>query len=101
QRRAAAVRVADQLADYILSLVEATRDSSRFLLGVSTWGAQNLYRATQAMALCEGRAFAVPDDVQRVAAPVLAHRVMLKAGEGLEGAVTAIRSLVASVPVPV
>lgn len=101
QRRAAGVRVADQLADYILSLVEATRDSSRFLLGVSTRGAQNLYRATQAMALCEGRAFAVPDDVQRVAASVLAHRVMLKGGEGLEGAVTAIRSLVASVPVPV
>ena len=101
QKRAAGVRVADQLADYILSLVEATRDSSRFLLGVSTRGAQNLYRATQAMALCEGRAFAVPDDVQRVAAPVLAHRVMLKGGDGLDSAVSAIRSLVGSVPVPI
>ncbi len=101
QTRAAGVRVADQLADYILSLVEATRDSSRFLLGVSTRGAQNLYRATQAMALCEGRAFAVPDDVQRVAAPVLAHRVMIKGGDGLEGALSAIRSVVGSVPVPV
>ena len=101
QQRAAGVRVADQLADYILSLVEATRDSSRFLLGVSTRGAQNLYRSTQAMALCEGRAFAVPDDVQRVAAPVLAHRVMLKSGDGLETAVSAIRSVVGSVPVPV
>jgi MoxR-like ATPase len=101
QKRAAGVRVADQLADYILSLVEATRDSSRFVLGVSTRGAQNLYRATQAMALCEGRAFAVPDDVQRVAAPVLAHRVMIKGGDGLEGALSAIRSVVSSVPVPV
>ena len=101
RRRAAGVRVADQLADYILSLVEATRDSSRFLLGVSTRGAQNLYRAAQAMALCEGRAFAIPDDVQRVAASVLAHRVTLKGGDGLEGAVSAIRSVVGSVPVPV
>lgn len=101
QQRAAGVRVADQLADYILSLVEATRDSSRFLLGVSTRGAQNLYRSAQAMALCEGRAFAVPDDVQRVAAPVLAHRVMLKSGDGLETAVSAIRSVLGSVPVPV
>jgi len=101
QTRAAGVRVADQLADYILSLVEATRDSSRFVLGVSTRGAQNLYRATQAMALCEGRAFAVPDDVQRVAAPVLAHRVMIKGGDGLEGALSAIRSVVGSTPVPV
>ncbi len=101
QQRAAGVRVAEQLADYILSLVEATRDSSRFLLGVSTRGAQNLYRSAQAMALCEGRAFAVPDDVQRVAAPVLAHRVMLKSGDGLETAVSAIRSVLGSVPVPV
>ncbi len=96
------VRVADKLADYILSLAEATRDSARFVLGVSTRGVQNLYRSAQAMALCEGRSFATPDDVQRVAAPVFAHRVVLKnGGGGLEAARHAVARVVESVPIPV
>ena len=67
QRRVAGVRVADKLADYILTLAEATRRSEEFALGVSTARRQDLFRAAQAMALCEGRDFAVPDDVQRTA----------------------------------
>jgi len=102
QARAEEVQVADKLADYILSLAEATRDSAQFVLGVSTRGVQNLYRATQAMALCEGRPFATPDDVQRVAMPVFAHRVLLKnGGGGLEAARTAVARVVDSVPIPV
>ena len=62
------------------ALAEATRRGGEFLLGVSTRGAQGLYRAAQALALCEGRSYAVPDDVQRLAAPVLAHRVVLRRG---------------------
>jgi MoxR-like ATPase len=102
QARTEEVQVAEKLADYILSLAEATRDSAQFVLGVSTRGVQNLYRATQAMALCEGRPFATPDDVQRVAAPVLAHRVLLKnGGGGLEAARLAVARVVDSVPIPV
>ncbi|MGB5295316.1 MAG: MoxR family ATPase [Thermoanaerobaculia bacterium] len=102
QARAEEVQVADKLADYILSLAEATRDSAQFVLGVSTRGVQNLYRATQAMALCEGRPFATPDDVQGVAMPVFAHRVLLKnGGGGLEAARTAVARVVDSVPIPV
>lgn len=102
QARTEEVRVADKLADYILSLAEATRDSAQFVLGVSTRGVQNLYRATQAMALCEGRPYAIPDDVQRVAAQVFAHRVLLKnGGGGLEAARHAVARVVESVPVPV
>ena len=96
------VRVADKLADYILSITEATRDASKFLLGVSTRGAQSLYRATQAMALCEGRPFAIPDDVQRVAVPILAHRVLLKNGAGgLTSGREAIQRLLDSIAIPV
>jgi len=102
QLRAAEVRVAEKLADYILSLAQATRQSAEFLLGVSTRGAQNLYRAAQAMALCEGRPFAIPDDVQRVAAPILAHRVVLKNGSGgLMSDREAIRRVLESVSIPV
>jgi MoxR-like ATPase len=102
QERAAQVRMADKLTDYILSIAEATRDTSRFALGVSTRGAQSLYRATQAMALCEGRPFAIPDDVQRVAVPILAHRVLLKNGAGgLTSSREAIGRVLDSTSIPV
>ena len=95
------VTVAEKLADYMLALAEATRRSSEYLLGVSTRGLQSLYRAAQALALIEGRTFAVPDDVQRLAASVLAHRVVIKRGNGdLHAARRAIERTVAGVPVP-
>src|SRR5215203_5155048 len=101
QARAARVRVADKLADYMLSLAEATRHGGDFLLGVSTRGLQSLFRATQALALCEGRGYAIPDDVQRLAAAVLAHRVVLKRGSAdLEQSRKAIERVVAATPVP-
>ncbi len=79
-----------------------TRKSSEFALPVSTRGVQSLYRATQALALCEGRHYAVPDDVQRLAVPVLGHRVMLRRGSGdTEESRAAIRRILASTPVPV
>lgn len=102
QARAEEVLVAEKLTDYILSLAESTRESAQFVLGVSTRGVQNLYRSAQAMALCEGRSFATPDDVQRVATPVLAHRVLLKnGGGGLEASRHAVAKVVDSVPIPV
>jgi MoxR-like ATPase len=101
QRRARAVKVAEKLADYMLAVAEATRQGGDFQLGVSTRGAQDLYRASQALALAEGRGFAVPDDVQRLAVPVLAHRVVLKRGGGdLTAARHAIERAVRAVPVP-
>ncbi len=102
QERVGQVRMADKLTDYVLALAAETRRSPDFVLGVSTRGAQSLYRATQAMALCEGRSFAIPDDVQRLAAAVLAHRIVLKGGNGgLTATREAIGRVVASVPVPV
>jgi MoxR-like ATPase len=102
QEHVTQVRVADKLAEYILSLAEATRHGGEFLLGVSTRGAQSLFRATQALALCEGRGYAIPDDVQRLAPSVLSHRVVLKRGVvDLDGARKAIERVVAATPVPV
>jgi MoxR-like ATPase len=102
QERVTRVHVADKLAEYVLSLAEATRHGGEFLLGVSTRGAQSLFRATQALALCEGRGYAIPDDVQRLAPSVLSHRVVLKRGVvDLDGARKAIERVVAATPVPV
>jgi len=99
QTQAQRVLVAEKLADYMLSIAEATRRSGEFLLGVSTRGAQSLYRAVQALALAEGRDYAVPDDVQRLAVPVLSHRVALKrGGVDLESTRRAIERVIAAMP---
>jgi MoxR-like ATPase len=101
QRAAKRVRVAEKLVDYMLNLAETTRTSGTFSLPVSTRGMQHLYRATQALAFCDGRDFVVPDDVQQLAVPVFAHRVVLKRGNGdLEEARGAIRQVLAATPVP-
>jgi MoxR-like ATPase len=72
------VRVDDSLNDYILDLVTATREHAGLYLGASTRAALALYRAAQAQALLEGRDYVVPDDVKRLARPVLAHRLLAK-----------------------
>jgi MoxR-like ATPase len=77
QAEAESVKVDDALVDYILSIVEKTRSHDSLSLGVSPRGTQALYRATQALALCEGREYAIPDDVKRLAVPVFAHRVVI------------------------
>src|SRR5690606_4766065 len=69
------VRLDGAVADYVLALVEATRDPARFALGVSTRGALALAAAARARALLEGRDYALPEDVKALAIPVLAHRV--------------------------
>jgi MoxR-like ATPase len=103
QKMTRQVRVAEKLVDYILALAEATRTSPDFAMPVSTRGVQNLYWASQALAFCEGRDYAVPDDFQHLAVPVLGHRVMLaRAGNvGLEETRAAIRRVVDATPVPV
>ena len=77
QSRAHDVRVDEALIDYMMAVVEKTRNHESLSLGVSPRGAQALYRATQALALVEGRDYAIPDDVKRLAIPVFAHRVVI------------------------
>jgi len=64
------------LVDYMLAIVERTRQHEGLALGVSPRGSQALYRAVQAQALLEGRGWAIPDDVKVLAPKVLGHRVM-------------------------
>lgn len=72
------VRVSEAIEGYLLDIVEATRRSGELHVGVSTRGALSLYRASQAMALIDGREFVVPDDVKTLAVPALSHRVISK-----------------------
>ena len=96
------VSVEESIADYLLDIVSATRQSSLLQVGVSTRGALCLYRATQALAVIENRDYVVPDDVKRLAVPVLAHRVIARSfHQGERQAVeTLIQRLVDEVPVP-
>src|SRR6516164_11187406 len=71
------VRVEDSLVDYMLAIVDRTRNHESLVLGVSPRAAQALFRAVQALALIEGRDFAVPDDIKRLAVPTFAHRVVI------------------------
>lgn len=71
------VAVEDALVDYMLAIVEKTRTHESLALGVSPRGSQAFYRAVQALAFLEGRDYAIPDDVKRLAAPLCAHRVVI------------------------
>jgi MoxR-like ATPase len=71
------VTVDETLIDYMLAIVERTRSHESLTLGVSPRGSQALYRAVQAVALIEGRDYAIPDDVKRLAVPLFAHRVVI------------------------
>ncbi|MGA2131817.1 MAG: MoxR family ATPase [Bryobacteraceae bacterium] len=71
------VTVEESLVDYMLAIVEKTRTHESLTLGVSPRGSQALFRAVQALALVEGREYAIPDDVKRLAAPVFGHRVVV------------------------
>lgn len=79
------VHVDDTVRDYIVTLVFATRRHPDLILGASPRGSHSLYRAAQAYAALQGRDFVLPDDVKRVASPVLAHRCLLHPESALRG----------------
>lgn len=76
------ISVADTIKVYILSIVNATRSNPQLVkLGASPRASIALYKAAQAMALMNDRAFVTPDDVKTVAASVLSHRIILVEGQ--------------------
>ncbi|HME11128.1 MAG TPA: MoxR family ATPase [Bryobacteraceae bacterium] len=77
------VSVDETLVDYILAIVEKTRAYETLSLGVSPRGAQALYRATQALALLQGRDYVIPDDIKRLVVPVCAHRISVNSRASL------------------
>jgi MoxR-like ATPase len=81
----ATVRLAEEIVDYIVRLVRATRQSADLECGASPRAATLLARAACAAAALDGRDYVIPDDVQRLAAGVLRHRVILSAAAEIEG----------------
>jgi len=83
QQQAGKIGVDETVVDYMLAIVERTRTHESLALGVSPRGAQALYRATQALAMVEGRDYVIPDDVKRLVIPVFAHRIAINARASL------------------
>ncbi len=102
---AAAVRgviVSDLLKQYVISLVNATRSNEELRLGASPRATLHLLRASRAWAALDGRDYVIPDDVQTLAVPVLAHRLLptpeaLVAGQLPE---QVLAGIVARLPLP-
>lgn len=72
------IHVSKALEKYIVFLVRATRTHDAVYLGASPRGSISLYKAGQAMAAIQGRDFVLPDDIRKIALPVLSHRLMIK-----------------------
>lgn len=93
------VFVAPTVAEYILELIRATRSIDVIELGASPRAGLQLLAMAKARAVIDERDFVVPDDVQEVAGPVLAHRLALRRGAS-QSAATVIADILAQVPAP-
>ena len=78
QDRVGRVRVDDSVADYMLAIIQGTRDHEQVQLGASPRGSLALYESCQARAMVEGRDYVTPGDVKEMAPHVLAHRILVK-----------------------
>ena len=96
------VYVAPSIDAYVVDLVAATRQHPQVRLGASPRAALHLLRAARASAALSGRAHVLPDDVQRLAAPVLAHRLVLTTDAHLARttAQDIVAEIVTRVPLP-
>jgi MoxR-like ATPase len=97
------IYVEESLGRYVVALLRQTRSDSRVYLGASPRAGIALLRVAKARALSDGRDYVAPDDVKAVAAPVLAHRLILapEARSAALGPVELIEDALAHTPVPV
>lgn len=93
------VEVSDPVAEYLMDIIEHTRNAGGMVAGVSTRGALALYKASQVCAAFQGRSYVIPEDVQDMAVPVLAHRIAGGLGTRADSE-DYIRKLLSEIQVP-
>jgi MoxR-like ATPase len=98
----AELRLSDEMVDYIVDLVRATREHPSLISGASPRSCNMLATAARAYAALRGRDFVIPDDVKALVVPALGHRVVLAPGAEIEGLSPAIiiEQVVQRVPAP-
>jgi len=94
------VEVSRNVVDYLMDIIERTRDDSRIRIGVSTRGAIAVYRAAQAKAALEGRDYVIPEDIRKLAPGVLAHRLSLAGISGTGEDLYVLDDIIKSTSVP-
>ena len=105
QKQVPHVRVHEDVLDYILAVVQATREHPHLTLGVSPRGSIALHRAAQAAALIEGRGYVTPHDVKSLVKPVFAHRIAADRrfggeAEAVERSEQVLDEILTSIPAP-
>ena len=102
RRRAAGVRMSDELKRYAVDVVRATRAANGIQLGASPRASLALMKTAQALALSEGREFVIPEDVREMAVPVIAHRMVVEPQARFAGVTTVglVEEILAKVPMP-
>ena len=101
KQAAGEVFVHEAIEEYLVSIAAATRNNSKIILGVSTRGTLALLHCVKAYAALSGREYCIPDDVKKLAGPVLAHRLQISYGyqQGRE-AENIIEEILKEVPIP-
>jgi len=96
------VYIKDELLNYISQLIQHTRDNPNIFLGASPRASIAIMRSSKAYAATHGRDFVTPDDIQKVANPVLNHRLILTPEREIEGVNTAevINDIIKKIEVP-
>jgi MoxR-like ATPase len=96
------VHVDDRLKEYIVDIVEATRDHEHLYLGASPRGSLALRDTARAWAAIQGRDFIIPDDIKDLAEPTLAHRVIVNPAARMRNidARAVVRDVISTLPVP-
>jgi MoxR-like ATPase len=104
QEQVGTIHVSEPLIEYLMTIVQTTRDHAEVALGVSTRGALTYFKAAQALAMVNGRDFVIPEDIKRLSGPVLSHRILLRDRRLLRGEYSPearfIQRIVNETPVP-
>jgi MoxR-like ATPase len=102
QRLVKKVHVSDEIGAYIVSLVNSTREDPDVLSGPSTRASIALFKGSRALAFLQGRDYILPDDVKKLALPVLVHRIRVKPEAEIEDVTpkTVVDRVLSAVPVP-
>ena len=98
----ARVRLVDEVVDYVVALVRGTRDVADLESGASPRAGAMLAGAARARAALDGRDFVIPDDVKRLAPPLLRHRLILSPAAEIEGQAVedVVHAIIAAIEAP-
>lgn len=104
QEQVGNIHVNEALVEYLMTVVQTTRTHPEVALGVSTRGALVYFKSCQALAMVNGRDYVIPDDVKKLAQPVLSHRIIMKDRRVAQGEYAPearfIARIVSEIPVP-